>query len=244
MQKKDLLIKYGDWADYLLRMISGPIAGFLARYAVSPNAVTVFRSLFMFFALYLFSRSTIYSIFIAGLIVQLCDILDYVDGDLARLSGKTSKKGEWLEYFENNLQGTAGSLLGFFIALGIYAATHDSAIWILLFFVVFGVHMKKALIVSPIKSDAWVFNILDQKSFGEFESTANKNLMFKIGKIFVWLSTRDINLIFLAAISMPFLFASCGYMPLYCALLIAAIAHNLTWVGIALFQWRSLVNSR
>ncbi|MFH1508124.1 MAG: CDP-alcohol phosphatidyltransferase family protein [Candidatus Omnitrophota bacterium] len=240
MQKTEKLIKYGDWMDYVLRSISGPLSRLLSRLGASANSVTVFRFILMFFVMYLFSRGKVYLIFTAGILLQLCDILDYVDGDLARLNNKTSKLGEWLEYFENNLQGSTGSLLGFFIILGIFRATPDLNIWILLFFLVFGMHMKKALIFTPIKSSGWVFNMFNPGSSGEFQNTMDKNLFLKVSKMFVWLSTRDINLIFLASILTPALYNLYGFLPLYFALLVVAIAHNITWFGIAFFQFKYL----
>lgn len=236
--------KYGDWVDYLTRKISGPIALMLLKTGISPNSITIFRSLFIWVALYLFFKAGFYSIILAGIILQICDILDYVDGDLARLTGKTSVLGEWLEYFENNFQGTSGSLLGLFITLGLFRKTHDVRIFIVLFFLCFGFHMKKALIHTPIKADNWFFNLLDKSSFQRFQNETNSNTIVKMGKIFLWLSTRDVNIIFLVSVLLPFTYSHFGLSSIYYALILVAIAHNLTWMGIAYYQLKFILRKK
>ncbi len=240
MQKRIKLIKYGDVMDYTLRSISGPLAYAFQRVGISPNTVTLVRSCLMLVVMCLFAQGRVMTIVWGGILLQVCDILDYVDGDLARLIDRPSKLGEWMEYVENNFQGTTGSLLGFSLILGIFNATLNVQLWVLLFFLVFGVHMKKSLIVTSVKSDHWVFNILERSSFDQFQNTMETSLVYRIGRLFVWISTRDINLIFLASVFLPLSFASHGFLLLNSTLLLIAIAHNATWLGIAFFQLRHL----
>jgi len=235
---ENMLIKYGDFIDYLNRRISGPVAVFLAKFNARPNIITLVRSLLVVLAMYLFYRATIWSFFYGGLFIQVADILDYVDGDLARLTKKTSKFGEWLEYLENNFQGTFGSLPGLFIAWGFYDQTSDVRIWFILFFLVFGMHMKKAFIVTPVKSDNWVFNLLDRSSFSQFSQEMNKNITLVIARTILWISTRELNLLAITLLLLPLTYARFGLISIYYALFIVAIAHNLTWMGIVFYQYR------
>ncbi len=142
--------KYGDWVDHLNRKISLPIAKMLVKVRVSANAITLFRSALFFFAMFFYLKAEVFFIVLAGIFIELSDILDYVDGDVARISSKTSIFGEWLEYFENNFQGSSGSLLGLAIMLGLFFKTNDVSVFAILFFLVFGFHMKKALIHIPV----------------------------------------------------------------------------------------------
>ncbi|HQQ06942.1 MAG TPA: CDP-alcohol phosphatidyltransferase family protein [Candidatus Omnitrophota bacterium] len=238
--KNDLLIKYGDLVDYLNRRISGPVARALARTAVQPNAVTYVRSAMVVAAMYLFMRASIWSIFWAGMFIQAADILDYVDGDLARLTGRSSRFGEWLEYVENSLQGTFGSLLGFFLVYGLYARTHDVSLWIVLFFLCFGVHMKKALILTPVKTDHWIFNLLQKSSFQGFSEHMARSPLLTAAKSILWISTRELNLVFAVSVLLPVTHRAFGFDTLHYALVTLAFAHNLTWLGIGYYQLRGI----
>lgn len=242
--KKEPLIKYDDWTDYILRRISGPIASLISKYKIFPNSITLFRSVLMLFIMYLFFKAKVISIFVGGILLQIYDILDYVDGDLARFTNRVSIFGEWLEYFENNLQGNIGSLLGFFIVLGLFNKTGSIFLWIVLFFLCFGMHMKKILIITPIKSQDWIFNIIEHSSLMEFNKEINSHPCLKIGRIILWVSTRDINVIFLASIILPLLYRYIGLSPLCLALIIIAIAHNLVWLGIAYYQLKFIIKNK
>lgn len=238
------VLKYGDCVDYVNRRLSKPIALLFSRYRISPNSVTAFRSLLVMVAMYLFFKAELFTIFCAGLLIEFADILDYVDGDLARLMKRTSKLGEWMEYIENTFQGTLGSLLGFFIVWGIFRKTGDVNIWIVLFFLCFGVLMKKTLILMPVKVDSWVFNLFNPASLNKFNEEFKRNIFVKMGKIILWISIRELNLIFLAAILLPFSYQYLQLRLFYSVLVTVAVAHNLTWMGIAYYQLKSIIKNK
>jgi len=239
---KKIVSKYGDFIDRFNRKISLPVAALLAKTGITPNALTLFRSALIFIAMYFYFKADILLIVLAGILLEVGDILDYADGDLARLSGKSSVLGQWLEYLENNFQGTTGSLLGFAICLGIFYKNRDINIFIILFFLCFGFHMKKALIHTPVKSDSWIFNLLNPESFNDFKRSTDSSIIVRIGKVFLWLSTRDVNVVFLASVLLPVFYKFSGFGILYWALIISAVGHNLTWLGLAFYQYRAIKN--
>lgn len=86
-----------NW-EYLLtnlvyRRISVPIAKRMSKRQISPNLVTILA-----FIVGLTSAITIfYNIVLSVVLIFISQILDCVDGDLARISGKTSARGAYLD---------------------------------------------------------------------------------------------------------------------------------------------------
>ncbi|MDK2795185.1 MAG: CDP-diacylglycerol---glycerol-3-phosphate 3-phosphatidyltransferase [Archaeoglobaceae archaeon] len=86
-----------NW-EYLLtnlvyRRISVPIAKRMSKRQISPNFVTILA-----FIVGLTSAITIfYNIVLSVVLIFISQILDCVDGDLARISGKTSARGAYLD---------------------------------------------------------------------------------------------------------------------------------------------------
>lgn len=86
-----------NW-EYLLtnlayRRISVPIAKKMSKKRISPNFVTILA-----FIIGLTSAIAIfYNVILSVVLIFISQILDCVDGDLARMSGKTSAKGAYLD---------------------------------------------------------------------------------------------------------------------------------------------------
>lgn len=86
-----------NW-EYLLtnlvyRRISVPIAKRMSKRQISPNLVTILA-----FIVGLTPAITIfYNIVLSVVLIFISQILDCVDGDLARISGKTSARGAYLD---------------------------------------------------------------------------------------------------------------------------------------------------
>ncbi len=84
--------------DKLRARLAYEIAKALAKTGITPNQITIFRFAISFpFTLYFFSRGEhFYNLL--GLAVYLSLVtLDWVDGDLARLTNQTSPLGKWLD---------------------------------------------------------------------------------------------------------------------------------------------------
>ena len=80
---------------YLYRPLSVPVASVLAGTPVSPNQVTYLSAALSFGGGLAFARSA----FVLGAVLTLLgSIADCVDGDLARITGRVSKAGSYLDH--------------------------------------------------------------------------------------------------------------------------------------------------
>lgn len=102
------------------RILSTLIARPLARTAVTPNQVTLLRGGIVMVALYFFSLGGAGNLLWAAMLFYLFEILDHVDGDLARLTNRKSAVGPLLEQFIDTWSARPSNIFGFCIALGIY----------------------------------------------------------------------------------------------------------------------------
>ncbi len=112
------------------RYFSTRISFWLARFNVSPNIVTALVFLLTMVGAWFASSGIYQQIAIGALIFQLASIFDGCDGELARLTLRTSRVGAWFEQFASNLR-----YIIFFEALGI-SAWHATGSQVYLFAVV------------------------------------------------------------------------------------------------------------
>ena len=87
-----------DWnyplTRYVYRPVSVPIAGLLARTPIGPTEVSIGSAVLCLAGAVAFARSA----YVLGVILTLAgSITDCVDGDLARLTGRTSPRGALLD---------------------------------------------------------------------------------------------------------------------------------------------------
>jgi len=112
------------------RYLGNRIAQGLAKTKTSPNQVT-FIGLFIgiISGLLIFGNNH-YLLILAGILLQLNVILDYVDGSLAHLLSQKSVLGRWLDH---NAGIPVDTLLFFAIAFNLYWQRGETSIWILSF---------------------------------------------------------------------------------------------------------------
>jgi phosphatidylglycerophosphate synthase len=114
-----------------VRVLSTLISRQLSKTGITPNQVTVFRGILNIASLVLFALGDWKSLIFAFLIFQIFEILDHVDGDLARLKNMGSKEGLFLEAIIDRLESTVFGFLGLCVTIGIYRQTNDSKIlWV------------------------------------------------------------------------------------------------------------------
>lgn len=80
---------------YVYRPVSVPVAGLLAKTKVTPTHVTYFSAALSFGGGIAFGFR---SFLLGALLTLLGSITDCVDGDLARITGRTSKSGSYLDH--------------------------------------------------------------------------------------------------------------------------------------------------
>lgn len=85
----------GPVSRYINRRISLTITCFLINHGItpSPNIVTVITTLIGLFS----ALTIVYNPLIGGFLVELSSILDGVDGEIARLTNRTSRYGAFLD---------------------------------------------------------------------------------------------------------------------------------------------------
>jgi phosphatidylglycerophosphate synthase len=105
-----------------LRWASGRIAKLLVHTPISANQVTVTRGFINAAALGFFIEGSYRSFVIGFVLFWIFELLDHVDGDLARLKGSTSKVGALMETFIDCYGAHPSNLFGLAIALGMVRA--------------------------------------------------------------------------------------------------------------------------
>ncbi len=102
-----------------VRWLSGRVARLLLHTPITPNQITVTRGLINAVALGFFVAGS-YRAFVIGFVLfWIFELLDHVDGDLARLRGTTSKLGALMETFMDAYGAHPSNLFGLCIAIGL-----------------------------------------------------------------------------------------------------------------------------
>lgn len=110
----------GPIARILNKRISLPISLWLMRFKLHPNWITLFNMGLGLSAGITVSGGTYLHYLFGGLLFQIVSIVDGCDGEVAKLSFKSSKFGQWIDSISDN-----GSLLCFFV--GLLAAHYKTA---------------------------------------------------------------------------------------------------------------------
>ena len=98
---------------------------------VTPNQVTVFRNVLLLIAYLFFLQMKLGDFIIGFFLFQFAELLDSVDGDLARYKKMQSKVGVWLEIFFDALLTPVWSLFGLMFAYIFYTIDGNSIYFIL-----------------------------------------------------------------------------------------------------------------
>jgi len=147
--------------DKLRAQLAYKIAKKLSKTGVTPNEITIFRFVISLPAtLYFFSRGQYFYNLIGLAIYVLLVPLDWVDGDLARLTGQSSLLGKWLDDTTDRVLML--SVLGSLFYVGIVS---DSFRWGLLTLGFFAAYFFLTTLLEDFKNH---FN-LDFSQYAEVE---------------------------------------------------------------------------
>lgn len=105
------------------RIASTVIVRVIARTAITPNQVTVARGVVVIFSLFLMASGQPGGFTVGAVLFYLFEVLDHVDGDLARFTNRKTKIGPLLEQFLDTIFARPSNLLGAAIAIGLFRAT-------------------------------------------------------------------------------------------------------------------------
>lgn len=113
-KKKKNLPRYAIWVTH---RISIRVVGLLENRDVSPNTITLISIITGIIAGVLFFSPSTISYFIGAIILELYYVLDAVDGQYARVKGRTSFTGAYFDYISNHI---VQSLVFLGIGIGMY----------------------------------------------------------------------------------------------------------------------------
>ena len=96
----------------------------LAKAGITPNQVTAVTLVMALDAAWLFARGDMVSAHWAGGLFALARFLDHFDGELARLTGKTSRFGYYFDYVTGGV-----SYAALFLGIGVGLANGPQGLW-------------------------------------------------------------------------------------------------------------------
>lgn len=157
----------------IYRTFSGPIANKLKDTRVTPNHVTYLSIIPGLLASLLFSFGS-YWYSIAGIVLlQIAVLMDFIDGDLARLKKATSNFGWWLDDVKDKL---LDFILYLALIIGFYNQTGLIEVWVL-GFIAMGGHFLNETVRStthklhlPSISKQGVFKDVRKTVIGQYFS--------------------------------------------------------------------------
>lgn len=213
----------------IFRVLSTLIVRVLSRTPVTPNQVTLVRMLVVIFSLYLFALGDPASLLWAVGLFYLFEVLDHVDGDLARHTGRLSKTGPLLEQFIDTWSSRPSNVFGFCVALGMYNQTGR-----LIGFVLFGITvLGRSLWLEYRDHFGWLRVAReDNRGYqGVLRAPSLKDALRNLFEVlYIWNNTF---LLVGALLHVPFR-SVFGFDPLVVGFSIVALLNNIPWIAILL----------
>lgn len=115
----------GLFSTFVLRPLSEPLTSWSIRHRISPNAITIASLLLALAAAGLFALGQWWPYLVGALLLQASLVVDCVDGDVARATGRTSPLGAWLDASTDRIkEGLA------YAGLAIGAAVNGTDMWL------------------------------------------------------------------------------------------------------------------
>lgn len=210
------------------KRISLPISVFLARLRVSPNTITMFNMVIGMAASIGAAGRTYVGLLIGAIFFQLASIIDGCDGEVAKLTHRCSKFGQYIDSISDNL-----ALAGFFTGLMIHVYrvnNHTPYAFVLGGAILLGFFTILGFMINFLKknTDSASFVTFDKEFLQKLSANYPKPLLLfiKYGKYA--LKKDFFSLMFLV-------FAIFGVLPL--AFYISAVA---CWVGVIILIYLNL----
>lgn len=162
-----------------MRRLSRRLSRPLGRWGVHPNVVTVVAAAVALFAALLFAIGDRSALLVGGVVWFVGGVLDEVDGELARLQGKESEFGGWLDL---TLDRIVDGLVLVGLAWPIAAGSSDSSLWAL-----------TALAIVLVETSSYVGLLYDSW----MKSALGRTVYFRIGR-----DTRNLAILLFSAFSL------------------------------------------
>ncbi len=220
--------------DNPIRYVSVPLARLCARSRLSPNQVTLIRTVLMLGTLALFASRDARLLLAAAAGFELCEVLDHTDGDLARLTNRTSRFGAWIDTFIDLWVYAVPGLLGFCVALGVSRRGGGGWEWIVLFWAMLGRFLDLAL--SAYAPSGGSEPIGTEQMEADWRPGSGSRTR-RVGQLVYTAINWEPQLIVLGAL-LFWPLARWQVDPLLVALVGCSILHQIPWVAKFILQWR------
>lgn len=138
MKKFNYITQPDNFPKIPVRFLSTIIVKKISKTNITPNQITILRGIINAVSLLLFAVGNHLSLIIAFVLFQTFELLDHVDGDLARYKDMYSKMGEFLECVIDTFGSKISNLFGLCVTIGVYRHTNDFRIFYLFIAVVLG----------------------------------------------------------------------------------------------------------
>ena len=211
----------------IFRFLSTLIVRVLSKTPITPNQVTLIRMLVVIVSLYLFTLGDPASLLWAVGLFYFFEVLDHVDGDLARHTGRLSKTGPLLEQFIDTWSSRPSNVFGFCIAFGMYNQTQE-----ITGFVFFGLTvLGRSLWLEYRDHFGWLRTSKEEfnKYQGVFDAPSLKDALRNLFEVlYIWNNTF---LLIGALVYIPVLLLF-GLNSLVTGFLIVALLNNIPWIVI------------
>ena len=132
--------------DFLRKVSFYIVTKYLMNRNITPNQITIFRNILLILAFISFMGLNHW--YILGFILfQISELLDSVDGDVARYKNLGSKLGVWLEIFFDAILTPVWGVVGLLFAYIAYSISQDMIYFLLWGIISFSVNLEKTFYI-------------------------------------------------------------------------------------------------
>lgn len=220
----------------VFRFLSTIIVKSIAWSPISPNQVSIARMAIVVYALYLFAKGDPDSLLLGVILFYVFEVLDHVDGDLARYKKLQSNLGPLLEQFIDTWSSRPSNIFGLCIALGIYNETNSIIGFILFFITSFG----RLMWLEYRYFFGWSGSEQDPNKYTSIVTSNIKESIVNFFKIlYIWNNT----FLLLGAVLYGFSIEILGINSLILAFIIVSIINNLSWIYIVISGFSNAIKN-
>lgn len=208
------------FGTYFYRKLSTYFTFFIARTTLTPNQVSILSLVFALTGSLFFVFPSVSNYLIGNILLQIGMILDYSDGQIARLKKLGTKRGAWFDVILGMIQN---NIFVFCLTAGLYLTTKSLLAAVIGFFVLFAWNMT-----CYVHLNAMIF-------FPNLELKSTKAASRVKKRFFVKPQYLSIGSdVYFIVLGLSSLFGLLWY-----GLIFMLILGNLYWIAVGTFMFRS-----
>lgn len=225
------------------RMCSTIIVRGLSKTQITPNQITIFRAIFNLLALVFFAIGNYLCLVLAFFTFQINEILDHVDGDLARIKNLRSKKGLFLEHL---IDVPGSSMYGFFglcVSIGIYRETRVFNIFYIFIAILIGAAMNEAFSEAfGLKENKASFEHAEYEGYASHGQNRGcmERLRITLRDVFIW---KNQAVLWGALLCRP-IETFLHFNPVFWAMVWIALIYQLLWLRTVYLGYKNVITKQ